>query len=652
MNINIFIISYLILGFFLSVLISFLFLRQYAYNNNNFKFAYYFNIIVFALSLYHILISSLDLSLSRYENFPNFKKEIIEKLFDILPIYYLIIDYLPIVILIFTKLYYYISTSGFFLFWDIICDAFSRAIYLEKETLNYINKKTVSFGSVLLVLIFLNTKKKIISLKTCFDVFKIVSNIKNFFPYITFLFYIGFIIQHFYIMFKIEYDDSEKQNHRLWKLGKIYVYYDKERDKILKEEESIGQMYENNFSDVKKELLDEEDKKVLEMFEKKYEDFRNYIDNLKINSKIMNFKIENIDEAIETFRKEVYDNFIEENKQKGDSQKLYHITEGKEKELVKLYTERIFKLLDKECNCDCKYICIHCFCCCLRCCCCNSKKNYYKQQIINNICYKMSKVYEKCISFKRKYFLMDLMKKDIIKINRQKNKCCRCKIKYLLYFLIVLVILFFFEIPELSDEINIDSLGLSIEIKFIITIGLYIFLITFYFFIFSYGILYNNYIQGNALFGKNEYMSDGINFFNFSKAIGLFTPVIFHVSWLLNKKGNINTKFNKIFVLPDYDLEISEGKTINLLEIMPIASLGLIIIFTFIATKFSKLSIFGLEIFIFNENSGFYDDDEKFYGYLFIGCGCLIDLYKENKNEINSNDYTLIIKEEEENLIN
>lgn len=137
-------------------------------------------------------------------------------------------------------------------------------------------------------------------------------------------------------------------------------------------------------------------------------------------------------------------------------------------------------------------------------------------------------------------------------------------------------------------------------------------------------------------------MSDGINFFNFSNTLGFFGPVIYHAGWVLNKKGKIHAKFNKVFVLPDYEI----NNNLNLMDIFPYISLGLILIFIFISSKFSKFSIGGIIIFDFNENSGFFDDNEKFYGYFFMGCGCYIDIFKRDRDE-----RPLFIGDENEKLI-
>ena len=123
------------------------------------------------------------------------------------------------------------------------------------------------------------------------------------------------------------------------------------------------------------------------------------------------------------------------------------------------------------------------------------------------------------------------------------------------------------------------------------------------------------------------------NFFNFSNTLGFFDTVIYHAGWVLNKKGKIEEKFNKVFVLLDYEI----NENLNLMDILPYISFGLILLFIFISAKFSKLSICGFILFDFNENSGFFDDNEKFYGYFFIGCGCYIDIFKSSlKRIINS----------------
>jgi hypothetical protein len=241
----------------------------------------------------------------------------------------------------------------------------------------------------------------------------------------------------------------------------------------------------------------------------------------------------------------------------------------------------------------------------------------------------MSKVKEKLISFKRKCNLIESIKDSLIQCS-QKNKCCKCN-KYLFLAIITMVFLIFLEfpLPLLSwEKSNMDKE--EHEFAFIFLLILYVVLISFYFIIFAYALYENEYIHVQGLYGKNKSVSDPINFFSFTESLDFFSSVIYHAGWVLNKNGNIKAKFNEVFYLPDYEI----NEDLNLLNIFPYISLGLILIFIFISSHFSKISLCGLILFDINENAGFFSDNEKFYGYFFIGCGCYIDIFKGNNQTI------------------
>ena len=153
-------------------------------------------------------------------------------------------------------------------------------------------------------------------------------------------------------------------------------------------------------------------------------------------------------------------------------------------------------------------------------------------------------------------------------------------------------------------------------------------MITFYFIIYCYSILEKKYIHDEYIFGKEESSSNGANFFYFIGEIAFFSQIIYHAGWVLNKTGQIKARFNEVYVLPDYQID----DDLNLMTIFPYINLGMIILFTFISAKFSGFSVKGCILLNFNENVGFFDDNEIFYDYFFIGCGCYIDIYKTDKN--------------------
>ena len=649
MNLVIFIIIYLIVCLLLSILISFLFLRQYACKDKskvkelkcNYFFSYYFNIVFFSLTIFHIFITALDHSLSAFENYPFFQNNFIEKILSILPKYYFLIELISYGLTVTSRLYYYINTSGYFYKCDIACDAITRCLYLEKNSERIIKNNyqpiIIFVFLFILIIIYGVLIKGFITINSVIDFVKLIINFNTFYKYFILLFYIGFIVQNLFDLNTIECDYNQKQNYNIWKLGKIYSYYDKERNDLKKSIDKIKDKYEKSFSGFDYKSLDNEDQRFIAIFENKYNLFTENIQKLDKDYEIINLKFENIEEAIIKFRQAIYDEFIEENERKNNSEKLYHISDRNEYDMMKKYADIIIQKkdsCDSKCGCDCD--CVHCcFCCCG-----NKKRKYYKQRIVEEICYMMSKINEKLISFKRKCFLINSIIQKLKKNYSKKNKCCS---KYCCYFIIIIFILIIFENPFYYLDFDDNNSEDIVEKEFLFTLGLYIFLIIFYFFIFIYGIIVNREIYGETLFGKNKSMSDGINFFKFSYTLGFFSPVIYHAGWVLNKKGKINAQFNEVFVLPDYEID----KNLNLMSIFPYISLGLIFLFIFISSKFSKLSICNFIIFDFNENSGFFDDNEKFYGYFFIGCGCYIDIFKRNQYAS-----PLLLEDENTKLIN
>ena len=84
-------------------------------------------------------------------------------------------------------------------------------------------------------------------LETGFSAFKFILNIKIFLPYIKLLFSIWFIIQHLITKYSIEKDPNQRENYRLWKLGKIFIYYDNERKEMKKKLEELEDKYNKSY---------------------------------------------------------------------------------------------------------------------------------------------------------------------------------------------------------------------------------------------------------------------------------------------------------------------------------------------------------------------------------------------------------------------
>ena len=639
MNIDIFIIIYLIIGGLLSILVSFLFFRQYVCKEKDkiknyskiYYSAYFFNIFFFALNIFHIFIASLDFSLSTFEDIPGFESDIGKKLFEYLPDYYLYIDWITKGLSLISEFYYLLYTSGYFYKCDIICDIITRSLHFEKETCQKVYKflKWIIIGSiVLIILILLNIKFNIVTievLKSGYNFFLFLSNYSNFLHTILLLFYIGFVVQNLFQLQLIEQNEDQKENYNIWKLGKIYHYYKEEREEIDEDLKVIKNKYKSIFPDEESKtfLMNNKDFK---NFEKKYQNFKEEIQETYKNYRYIDIKFTNLKEAVDKFREQIYQNEKNKNDDQGNIKKLYLLNDQRENnknyeyELLSRYKEKIDK---QKKRCNCLFLCCCCCCCC---CCCNKDPN---KKVINDICYMMSKVKEKLISFKRKCNLIESIKDSLIQCS-QKNKCCKCN-KYLLLAIITMafLILLEFPLPLLSwEKSNMDKE--EYEFAFIFLLILYVVLISFYFIIFAYALYENEYIHGQGLYGKNKSVSDPINFFSFTESLDFFSSVIYHAGWVLNKNGNIKAKFNEVFYLPDYEI----NEDLNLLNIFPYISLGLILIFIFISSNFSKISLCGFILFDINENAGFFSDNEKFYGYFFIGCGCYIDIFKGNNQTI------------------
>ena len=641
MNLDLFIIIYLIVGVLLSILISFLFFRQYLpkepkkiKKSKAYYFAYLFNIGFFALNINHIFITSLDFSISAFEKIPGFESYALKKIFDSLPGYYLLLHWLSKFLDKFGKFFCFCYTSGYFYICDIILDALTRYIYLEKQTCDKIYKyfKWAILGVIVLtVLLIVNINFNFVSMEDLKDGYNFIiflSNFSNFLESIMLLFYIGFVVQNLFQLFLIEFNENEKENYNIWKLGKVYFYYNQEKEEIKEDIEKIEAKYKSAFpeaesKDINSNLNNIKENKDFTTFKHYYIKFIKEFKDSYSDYKYIDCKIEDIKTAVTKFRKEIYTQFKEDNNNEEENKKLFHISPEQENNIeyeyqfLKQYKKKI-EFQNKKC-CNCLFIC----CCCCLCCKCVKNKNP-KKVIINEICYMISKINEKLVSFKRKFNLIEEIKDDIL--NARNNNCCK-KFKYLIFFIITIIILSVCEIPLFYfDNLNIykEEYNISNEFAFIFILCLFIFLISFYFIIFTYAHFENEYIHGEGLYGKNKSVLDPVNFFNFTQTLDFFSVVIYHASWVLNKKGTIKAKFNEVFYLPDYDF----NENLNLLSIFPFISLGLILIFIFISSKFSKISICGFILFNINENSGFFDDNEKFYGYFFIGCGCYIDIFK------------------------
>ena len=109
-------------------------------------------------------------------------------------------------------------------------------------------------------------------------------------------------------------------------------------------------------------------------------------------------------------------------------------------------------------------------------------------------------------------------------------------------------------------------------------------------------------------------MSEVNNFLNFILVVfSLFNASIYHSLWIVNKKGNIRAEYYNIFYLPKNDIElIKSNNSILTSNIASLGNLALIIIFIFIASKYTELKICNKVLLVFNENTEFFFSEYDF----------------------------------------
>ena len=635
-SIDIFLILYLLISFLLSFLISFLFLRKYRnleprISSN--KFPYYFCVINFAIVLFYILLVIVDYTISTFE-ISVFEGTLIIPFSKFLPYFYLYFSFLskvnsrlicPIII--------YYETTGYYKSCDIFCDIFCRFI-TEYINLSNLIKLGVFIGIIIAIMIpfheWILTVTKIDSFGSLYNFIGLVLNYENFLDYYTILFYIGFAIQNVIRIDSVNRSESEKENFYIWRLGKVYSYYNKESESIKEGCKTAKDKYEEY---LKKNPNNPD-------FKTNWDIFQSKIENI-LSNKLIEARLDKVQEVSEKYFEEVREEKEKEKeKQKQeinnsknnennninsneinneiDAEKKKEEEIKNDKENIKKDIKKINEMIkeEKEKYIEDKNILKKCLCCCKR------KKQNQFDEFKENTCHIMTRVYEEALKLFRKSYLIDCLAEKLIKpIN---INCCRQSYCIKTLWFVFLFILILLELPWSIDELHSQYSF----IDFIETFLMFLFVVLFYFSIFIYSLINHENIGGELIFGEN--LSENVNFVYFLLTIqNLFNAAIYHSFWVLNKRAIFKAKYLDVFFLPENTIDFSIGGSnfsINTLDLVIYGSLLIILISLFNASKFSK----------FNENTEFFFSNTEFYLYFILGCACYINIL-ENPAKFNKN---------------
>lgn len=614
-GIDIFIILYLIFGFFISFLISFLFLKNYRnpYSKisspKNLKIAFYYSIICFGLVIFYILIVILDHTIFSFKDISLLEKTLIIPFTELLPSFYSIFGIISLFNrkLILPIMNFY-NTTGFYKPCDIVLDIIFRLINI------YFNITYIVWGIIALALIiglmipfheWILEVTKINSFWSLWGFIKLLLNYLNFISYLQILFYIGFAIQNIIHIDSVKRNESEKENYYIWRLGKVFLYYFKERSAIEKGYDIVKEKYDDFISNNSDDILT-----------KHWNNFKERIKNT-MDAKLIESNLDTVKEATEKYEDQIRekeenknknDDKKEENKNENDDKKndekkkkkLKDDVESLSKEMIEIQKQYTDKILPKK---------LFGICC----------KKEDKEEIKDDICYIMTRIYEEAMKLFRKSYLIKQLAQKIL--NKKEINCCRSLYCIKALWFIFLIFLIFLELPWHIDR-DFDYSFLNFIIAFLI----YLFSVIFYFSLFIYSLINHKYIQGDFLFGKH--LAEVVNFSNFMNIVfSLFNASVYHSLWIFNKYGYIKAKFYDVFILPinEIDFSINNNKyTINTLDIIAYGTLIYIILSIFIASKFTELEICGKVIFSYNENTEYFFSDNEFYFYFILGCGCNI----------------------------
>ena len=642
MNLNLISYIYLPVGLALSFLLSFLYLRRYP--KEDVKFAYYFSVLVFGLVIFNIFLIPYDIAVAGYirETGTNFT------LFDNLDIYYLVFGFFSqIVGDVVSPILIYIEISGFYNKGEVTLEVLKSFF-------------TDFFELIKLILIILVSIPTTINLfvvqgQDAMELLRIILLYLNFFPYLEILYYIGFVSQDLvYSVLKKKYS-REWRYFDLWKLGKIYKYYFREREIVNKRFEEITKdiddalnkyhmeipgefmdhynKFKQKVEDTQRNLLFlvSEKKSVLDATLKHKEDQMKQNENLKYDEGFYKQMFQYVDKEQRTVKKQID---LDRSSQLDDSMSNYSEDddydefEGMTEEELRaqlgsdyeaMMEKRNRKLRAKQ-NTD--YVApihvqeqfIY-----------TEKKFQSFENLKSYICSKMTKVIKASNSVQRKSHLIS--QKGIILLDGRRyfNTYTNWR---LLPIAIYFGVLIFFELPfNIYEFFPEKAHGFVFDLVFgIITTS-------FYFFIFNYATINHKYISGNLIFGKNK--SSNFNFYKFISFILCFSDAIFfHSVWVMKKNMNdynIDVKYFEVFNLP----QILVGE----IDIVPFLSLLIIIVCVFNAAKFSsfklkiKMCNFSKVIFLFNENADFFYNETNLFSNFILGCGVLFCI-KKNFNRI------------------
>ena len=635
-DIDIFLILYLILTLLISFVISFLYLNYFRNKALTNGFTFYFSVFCFGFIIYLIFLVLLDHAIS-------IKTKILDNSLYINDIKYLLEKYYQyfgwtskIITFLFGPLMIFYSTTGFYNKCDISKDILIR---LKNKYLTLINICLAIVLSIpVFVLLYLGKLGDFYKSK-----FQLILNYLNYYSYLRILFYIGFIMQNHVRMFFLKNDIGENENYNIWKLGKIYFYYEREKINIKK-----------NYKKIKKEV-----EQYFKEHEVENEEFSN---NLKKFEKYVKFSLTNIIyiepdiEGIKLSSKKYKKNYVSENI---NNEELFGLNNQNEElniinnndnldnqddEKEFNYLKKVFELYKNigqkeeecKCSCCCDCNCSNCCNCCICCnnCCSSSKKKVGTfKEFKNDVCSLMDIVYELCVSIQRKSYLID--KSSNLIFNDNMENCClgclmNCARLCIFIFLIFFLLILEFPLFELG-QYNSKELDFSVSIVIWI---IFFCSVVFYFLIFNYSVIHHQYFDGNIIYGKKQ--SQNVNYYNFILLmLDLINALLFHSFWVLNKSQKIEAKYSQVFILKPIYIK-------NNINIVPIISITFIIIGIYNTATFSKLKLCGKNIFVFNERADFFGFNENYYGNFLIGCGCLIFIAKNgllyNKEDLDLKD--------------
>ena len=619
------VILYLILGLIISFNISYFYLKHY--RGEKVKFAFYFTVINFGFVIFFIFLIPFDITVSVL--YPDFN------FLNFLSKYYLIFGYYsqligdviaPILILI--------ETTGFYIKKEIFKDVLKRFLtdYVSMFKLIFVNIVSIPTISYCVA-------KKV----DIFELFRTILLYLNFFPYLEMLYYIGFVCQDLaYSYFRQK--EFFRLNYDIWKLGKIYKYFERENLKLSSREKKI--------INITKKIKYKNPE-----FESHYINFIKRIEESKINLITVNFdqeeiqkmkkgtneyKMEKKDEHIKDINN-LYEvdnnnnnvsnnvgnneeNFIEHNDIDEQDDKYMELIYNKvvedENELKKDLGIYEKLKLDSDNSKDIES---------------DISSDYEDwEQARKEICELMTEAIESSNFIQRKSFLLDQKCLEIIRLEKNGEDS-----KNPLFFLLIVIfyiIVFIFEMPwsvydRIPDKMK-SNFFKNISIPFFSTV--------FYFFIYNYAIIEYKYMQGDLIFGKNK--SGNVNFYNFiSYVLGNCDAAFYHSIWVLRKyKVEKNEYHDKYDFFPKY-FEVFELPEIKGFNFIPHISMILILISIFYASKFSNFKIKKKQVFLFNENADFFYNEKNLYTNFIRGCFLLISFKKNNfKKKDNSKNSSLL----------